>query len=80
MTLQCLQSVGCKSSVLYTQLEKECKHACPFSDPRSKEQESVCYSDFNSGFRLFSSQHQRQSIWIMGTLTAFVGMIMFLWE
>lgn len=50
MALRCLQEVGCGSSVLFTQLERECLRACPQKDVRSGD--SVCYATFNAGFRL----------------------------
>ncbi len=48
-TLRCLVTVGCESSVVYSQLLEECMAVCPGSDPRTGG--SLCFSQFNSSPR-----------------------------
>eukprot|EP01039_Chlorochromonas_danica_P005825 gene5825-6414_t len=44
--LRCISRVNCASSLIYTELLKECLQVCPQSDSRNGA--SICYADFNT--------------------------------
>eukprot|EP01036_Dinobryon_divergens_P029218 gene29218-38287_t len=52
-TFGCLEKAGCKTSLIYQELDIECSAACgQIKDPRpSKKSGSVCHATFNSSNR-----------------------------
>ena len=63
-TIRCLETVGCKQSVVYAQLVLECEAVCPVADPRGTG--SVCFSQFNDANRLIFSTNSLISTLIIG--------------
>ena len=49
LTFECLESAGCKESLIYQELDIECTAACgKMKDPRPGRKASVCHASFNS--------------------------------
>ena len=74
-TLRCLETVGCKQSVVYAQLVQECQAVCPVNDPRGTG--SVCFSQFNDANRLIAGLTSYSSL-ISKLIISIVVSIMFI--
>jgi hypothetical protein len=47
MALKCMESVGCKTSTLYSQLAKECMTVCHGRDDPRRTGISACFAEFS---------------------------------